>query len=155
MAGCDHGSVIAGAGFLGLLGDSTVEESFGELALEQSVDILWDAKQFEYMTCDEWPDEHDACDNWESSYYTDRIKQIRLMPYSQYLASPEWKAKRIAHLEHARNRCQLCNGTGGLTVHHRTYDRLGEEEFSDLIVLCRRCHSIFHGRVQLSPPNER
>lgn len=36
-----------------------------------------------------------------------------------------------------------------LDVHHRTYERLGQEQEYDLTVLCHRCHSLFHsvGRI--------
>ena len=39
---------------------------------------------------------------------------------------------------------RLCNGTEGLDVHHRTYDRVGAEELDDLTTLCDRCHTLFH-----------
>ena len=43
------------------------------------------------------------------------------------------------------HRCQVCNGgVGTLDVHHRTYERLGQELDEGLTVLCRACHSIFH-----------
>ncbi len=66
--------------------------------------------------------------------------------YEVYLASPEWKAKSIAAKERAGNRCQLCNSRGPLDTHHRTYERLGNELSEDLIALCRKCHSKFHGK---------
>ncbi len=39
----------------------------------------------------------------------------------------------------------MCNdGSNILDVHHRMYERRGEERDVDLIVLCHECHSIFH-----------
>jgi 5-methylcytosine-specific restriction endonuclease McrA len=32
-----------------------------------------------------------------------------------------------------------------LEVHHRIYERLGNEVLSYLVVLCRRCHQHYHG----------
>jgi hypothetical protein len=32
-----------------------------------------------------------------------------------------------------------------LEVHHRIYERLGNEVLSCLVVLCRRCHQHYHG----------
>ena len=32
-------------------------------------------------------------------------------------------------------------------MHHRTYDNLGDEEPEDLVVLCRKCHATFHGKL--------
>lgn len=64
--------------------------------------------------------------------------------YRAYLLTDEWKRRRAIKLRQAGHRCQLCNGTGGLDVHHRTYERAGNERIDDLIVLCRSCHDVFH-----------
>lgn len=65
--------------------------------------------------------------------------------YDEYLASPEWRSRREWALERADRRCQLCNTTRTpLHVHHRTYERLGAELPSDVIVLCGQCHQTFH-----------
>jgi 5-methylcytosine-specific restriction endonuclease McrA len=64
--------------------------------------------------------------------------------YDEYLVSPEWRARRLAALERAGDRCQLCNRDGHLHVHHRTYDRVGHEDPGDLTVLCDECHAWFH-----------
>ena len=64
--------------------------------------------------------------------------------YRNYLQSGEWQGiKRLVN-QRANNRCQLCNGTGVLHVHHRTYDRIMNEHPDDLILLCEKCHSRFH-----------
>lgn len=40
--------------------------------------------------------------------------------------------------------------TSRLHVHHRTYERLGEELPEDLVVLCEVCHEAYElGREQL------
>jgi hypothetical protein len=65
--------------------------------------------------------------------------------YTEYLRSPEWKARRAAALAKAGHRCQLCNRAKRLQVHHRTYERIGQEAPSDLTVLCADCHEHFHG----------
>lgn len=64
--------------------------------------------------------------------------------YREYLNSPEWQAKRRLALEQAGWRCKVCNSTTRLQVHHRTYDRVGNEELCDLTVLCATCHQLFH-----------
>lgn len=67
------------------------------------------------------------------------------MSYQQYLASDHWKSQRIAALKRADFRCQVCNrGNTTLDVHHRTYERIGQEIPADLTVLCRRCHEVHH-----------
>ncbi len=75
---------------------------------------------------------------------------LRAMPYKEYLRTSHWKRRRAAKLRAADHRCQLCNnGSGILDVHHRTYERLGEELDEDLTVLCRDCHSTFHKHRRL------
>lgn len=67
--------------------------------------------------------------------------------YEAYLQSPEWRARREAALERFGRRCATCNRPDRLEVHHRTYERLGGEHPSDLVVLCETCHGIFHNRL--------
>jgi hypothetical protein len=64
--------------------------------------------------------------------------------YHAYLLSPEWAERRALKMGEANGRCQLCNGSDRLQCHHRTYDRVFEESQSDLIVLCDKCHTLFH-----------
>jgi hypothetical protein len=80
-----------------------------------------------------------------------RLKELRYMPYKDYLKSSEWQERRIRHLKSAGFRCQVCNNGGiRLDVHHRTYERRGEEFFKDLIVLCENCHELFHREGKLA-----
>lgn len=65
--------------------------------------------------------------------------------YDRYRNSDAWKIKREGALARAASRCQLCRSTKKLNVHHNTYENLGNERDEDLFVLCKRCHSIFHG----------
>lgn len=37
--------------------------------------------------------------------------------------------------------------TLNMQVHHLTYERLGKETFSDLVVICDECHERLHGFV--------
>ena len=73
-----------------------------------------------------------------------RLWELRRMPYAQYLQTPEWKERRARHLESVGHRCQLCNASGELRIHHRNYERRGQELFQDVVVLCRNCHEHFH-----------
>ena len=74
-----------------------------------------------------------------------RLQELKTMPYEEYLKTPEWQARRKQHLRSVGYRCQVCNATGvPLDVHHRTYERRGEEHYKDLIALCRDCHELFH-----------
>lgn len=68
------------------------------------------------------------------------------MEYREYLQSVEWKTLRRVAKELAGHKCQLCDSSRGLNVHHRKYpDILGTEPIKDLVVLCEKCHSMFHG----------
>lgn len=90
------------------------------------------------------------CEDLLSDWYSEGLydpetgEQIPI-PYRQYLKSIQWKTLKSYALERARNRCQICNSDLMLAVHHRRYPPfLGEEKISDLTVLCRRCHDLFH-----------
>jgi len=64
--------------------------------------------------------------------------------YAMYLKTDGWKERRKGALKYADKRCQLCNSTDKLNVHHNTYDNLGDEMPRDLIVLCEACHYYLH-----------
>lgn len=76
----------------------------------------------------------------------ERIRILRSLPYSEYLKSEHWQSLRRTMLKRAGYRCQICNGRGELHVHHRTYENKGDERYSDLIVLCAKCHETYHLR---------
>lgn len=83
----------------------------------------------------------------------ERMNNLETMPYSMYLKTPHWQEMRLGALRRARNRCELCNNTRWLDVHHKTYERRGHELESDLIVLCRNCHEKFHDKLPNHPDN--
>lgn len=75
--------------------------------------------------------------------------------YEAYIASPAWARRRRRSLALSGRRCQYereddfgavtrCPRTRYLTVHHRTYDRLGHEIDEDLEVLCYFHHMVEH-----------
>jgi len=75
------------------------------------------------------------------------VNWLKSLPYHQYLDTEHWRAMRSAALNRSKFKCQLCKSEGHLNVHHNNYDRLGEEEHHDLVVLCRECHATFHGKL--------
>lgn len=80
-----------------------------------------------------------------------KLKKLRAMPYAEYLASSHWSKRRKVALEKAGRKCSACkSASDGLDVHHNTYERLGEELDSDLLVLCRPCHALFHENGKLA-----
>lgn len=72
---------------------------------------------------------------------------IALLPYQDYLKSAHWRGIRHYALLRADYRCQLCNSTQRLEVHHRTYEGKGNEDYRDVIALCHECHAKFHGKA--------
>lgn len=89
---------------------------------------------------------------WQASshWYLQRQDELRTMPYQEYLQTPEWQARRQRHLRSAGYRCQLCNaGDRSLHVHHRTYERRGNERWADLLVLCSDCHAKHHDELDV------
>jgi len=75
------------------------------------------------------------------------------MKYNDYLKTDYWKAVSGAVKAKAGFKCQVCNSPHDLNAHHRSYDHRGNEldHLDDLICLCRRCHGIFHGRLEPEP----
>jgi hypothetical protein len=64
--------------------------------------------------------------------------------YQDYINSFDWYLKRRKALERAGHKCERCHATEdvGLEVHHLTYERLGDENDEDLLVVCKPCHKI-------------
>lgn len=79
-----------------------------------------------------------------------RLRELKTMPYEEYLQTPEWQALRDQVLERDGYRCMLCNTRQNLHVHHRTYARRGYEELEDLTTLCQEDHEHFHKRMRTS-----
>lgn len=76
----------------------------------------------------------------------DRDPEAARMPYAEYLQTPHWREKRARAMARCGGQCQRCYRRDlGLHVHHMTYDRLGCEAESDLMVLCGLCHREVHG----------
>lgn len=63
--------------------------------------------------------------------------------YEAVLRSQRWtKIVKPLIASRAGNACERCGATESLSVHHLTYERLGKERPSDLLLLCERCHEI-------------
>jgi len=76
------------------------------------------------------------------------------MPYPEYLKTPEWRARREEHIRKVGGRCQVSNNHLGnrLELHHRTYERLGNEKFVDLIAMAPGLHEAFHAQLAKHGP---
>ena len=79
-----------------------------------------------------------------------RLQELKAMDYTDFLKTPEWDNTRKKTLRRAGYKCQLCNkDKTTLNVHHKTYERIGEELPGDLIVLCKGCHAKFHDKLEV------
>ncbi len=78
--------------------------------------------------------------------------------YRDYLASEGWRRRRGVVIRLARWTCQRCGWNvyakpgRWLEVHHRSYERLGDELVGDVEVLCSVCHAAHHGQPCRSQP---
>ena len=70
-----------------------------------------------------------------------------MIDYETYIKSDAWKAKREKVLEFWGHQCATCCNVNELHVHHRTYERLGNELLTDLLPLCVYCHELFHEKM--------
>ena len=77
-----------------------------------------------------------------------RSRQLREMPYAEFLRTDYWRTVRRHVLRTRTWRCTACGCRERPNVHHTTYAHVGSEHahLGDLIVLCRRCHRGIHGR---------
>ncbi|MDB5531541.1 MAG: hypothetical protein JWR51_4644 [Devosia sp.] len=78
-----------------------------------------------------------------------RLYVLGYRVYADYLASPHWldvRARWKAGNLFKGWVCHSlgCDGKGELSLHHWTYARLGNEQLSDLILVCRDCHQHIH-----------
>lgn len=71
--------------------------------------------------------------------------------YDAYLASPAWREFRIKVLRKHR-RCFTCGTRKRLTLHHLSYERLGSELESDVLVLCHDHHLALHDELKRRYP---
>lgn len=66
--------------------------------------------------------------------------------YKKYIKSKKWKQKRQDLIDKIGYECEQCGHNHKLHVHHKTYERLGNELLDDLQLLCWRCHMSKHDK---------
>lgn len=85
----------------------------------------------------------------------EKLTALGYASYEEYLRSAHWLSLRARYHKKMPppeicNRCKVlfwaCKLVYGQqnNLHHKTYDRLGHEDLSDLELLCRRCHEMEH-----------
>lgn len=65
--------------------------------------------------------------------------------YHSYITSSKWFQVRNKVFKLQGKQCKKCESKKKLHVHHKTYERLGNESIeTDLVVLCKKCHDTYH-----------
>jgi hypothetical protein len=82
---------------------------------------------------------------------SESVWYLRAVSYTEYRQSIRWRRRREEFRAETADVCGLCglddSGTDFTVrfhVHHITYERLGYELDSDLILLCAPCHNLIH-----------
>ena len=74
--------------------------------------------------------------------------QVYMEDKRTYMKSQSWNQKRISRLDLDNFTCQLCGSSSlALDVHHLKYVDIPNESLSDLISLCRGCHTHLHEKI--------
>lgn len=60
--------------------------------------------------------------------------------YNEYLASPEWRARRNKVMKRANWTCEACLERKASQVHHTTYAHVCNEPLFELRAVCDECH---------------
>lgn len=75
-----------------------------------------------------------------------KVKELKNMPYDEYLKTDHWQEVRKRKLKQVGYKCQRCGVDNiALEVHHIHYRGRGKELLKHLLVLCRNCHENEHG----------
>ena len=91
--------------------------------------------------CDYYNKKRPDINVWKDHY----PKQGCWVNYDEYIKSDKWQDKKSEVLARDDTRC-VC-GNPAAAVHHKTYANLGDEPISDLVALCRDCHSVCHSGI--------
>lgn len=81
---------------------------------------------------------------------TKMLLELGYDSYDSYLKSSHWRRVK-ANYRLRREWVCICGTTLGLQLHHKTYERIGNEHFNDLVPLCQECHTAIHQGGDLDP----
>lgn len=71
-------------------------------------------------------------------------ENVLKVDYESYLKTALWAEKKRQTLAERGSSCEACGLKERIHIHHATYSRLGNEDISDLRVLCENCHFELH-----------
>lgn len=81
----------------------------------------------------------------ELLFLSNRLRALGFSSYREYLRSERWQITKTRMFFELKYRCKRCRTKEGpLQLHHRTYERLGQERPTDLFWLCGDCHKFLH-----------
>lgn len=80
-----------------------------------------------------------------------KLKLLNYSNYKSYLESKHWqdlrkrfyKSKLVKKIDN-KIVCYSCEEIKPLSLHHKTYKRMGKEKLNDLVLLCQNCHYLAH-----------
>ena len=64
--------------------------------------------------------------------------------YKNYLKGAHWQTTRQEFFRARRHKCRICKSSENISLHHRTYKRMGIESAINLVPLCQPCHDVLH-----------
>jgi len=67
-----------------------------------------------------------------------------MMQYEHYLQGWKWQFKREQIKKRSGGLCERCHTNPARDVHHLTYRRIYKEKPSDLLHVCKLCHTYLH-----------
>ena len=76
--------------------------------------------------------------------FKEKLASLGYLSYGAYLRSKHWLQIRGSYMSSTLPKCCFVCGNKRFELHHKTYQRLGEELLADLVPLCRRCHKSTH-----------
>lgn len=71
-----------------------------------------------------------------------------MIDYYEYIKSQQWYTRTASIRKRNGGICECCNMRYGDSVHHRSYEHLGDERDEELLHLCTPCHREIHGKKQ-------
>lgn len=105
-----------------------------------------EARQVEYNLENTQNEINEGIYTYEEDDYSKVLKQLKSMPYKEYLQTDHWKHFKNEALIFFNRTCKLCGRQEGLHVHHNTYKNRGRETFNDVVLLCSSCHKNYHNK---------
>jgi 5-methylcytosine-specific restriction endonuclease McrA len=82
-----------------------------------------------------------------------RLKKLGYSSYKIYLNSDHWKdVRKKFWASKLPKYCGGCGSKKGLSLHHKTYKRLGSERLTDFILVCNDCHLKIHKKNNNNKP---